>query len=65
MIATEEYVDKRTIKKGKSSVLVRTNSFNPVNADASFYINTEFADGGKLKRAFEYHWRFWTIPRGP
>ena len=37
-------------------------SFNPVNADATFYISFKFADGSKLKRAFEYQWRFWTIP---
>lgn len=37
-------------------------SFNPVNHDASFYIHFRFRDGSELHRAFEYHWRFWTIP---
>jgi len=61
---TEESVDKRTIKKGKRGFQYwwEQASFNPVNADASFYISFKFADGSKLKRAFEYHWRFWTIP---
>ncbi len=60
----EESVDKRTIKKGKKGFQYwwEQASFNPVNADASFYISFKFADGSKLKRAFEYHWRFWTIP---
>lgn len=61
---TEEHVDKRTIVKGKKGFkyLWEQASFNPVNADASFYISFKFKDGSKLKNAFEYHWRFWTIP---
>lgn len=60
----EELVDKRTIVKGKKGFKYHWEqaSFNPVNADASFYISFKFADGSKMKRAFEYHWRFWTIP---
>ncbi len=60
----EELVDKRTIKKGKKGFKYHWEqaSFNPINGDASFYISFKFADGSKLKRAFEYHWRFWTIP---
>lgn len=60
----EDLVDKRTIVKGKKGFKYHWEqaSFNPVTADASFYISFKFADGSKLKRAFEYHWRFWTIP---
>jgi hypothetical protein len=60
----EELVDKRTIVKGKKGFKYHWEqaSFNPVTADASFYISFKFADGSRLKRAFEYHWRFWTIP---
>lgn len=36
--------------------------FNPITHDCSFYIHFRFKDGSELKRAFEYHWRFWTIP---
>lgn len=56
--------DKRTIVKGKKGFKYHWQqaSFNPVNADASFYIHFRFADGSKMKRAFEYHWRFWTVP---
>ncbi|TWU48009.1 class I SAM-dependent methyltransferase [Rubripirellula reticaptiva] len=61
---TEENVDKRKIRKGKKGFSYHWEqaSFNPVTADATFYIHFKFADGSKLKRAFEYHWRFWTIP---
>ena len=60
----EDTVDKRTIKKGKNGFQYQWEQarFNPVNNDATFYIHFKFADGSKLKRAFEYHWRFWTIP---
>jgi hypothetical protein len=60
----EGHVDKRTIKKGKKGFkyLWKQESFNPVNHDASFSISFKFADGSKLKKAFEYHWRFWSIP---
>lgn len=60
----EELVDKRTIVKGKQGFKYHWEqaSFNPVTSEASFYISFKFADGSKMKRAFEYHWRFWTIP---
>ena len=60
----EDTVDKRTIKKGKKGFKYHWQQarFNPVNHHATFYIHFKFADGSKLKRAFEYHWRFWSIP---
>lgn len=60
----EDLVDKRTIVKGKNGFQYhwKQESFNPVTADANFSISFKFKDGSKLKRAFEYNWRFWTIP---
>jgi len=60
----EEHTDKRTIGTGKKAFKYHWEqfSFNPVTRDASFYISFRFRDGSKLKRVFEYHWRFWTIP---
>ena len=60
----EELVDKRTIKKGKNGFKYhwKQHEFNPVTADAKFSISFRFADGSKLKDAFIYEWRFWTIP---
>ncbi|MCA9176652.1 MAG: class I SAM-dependent methyltransferase [Planctomycetales bacterium] len=57
-------VDKRKIGKGKHSFRYdwEQGYFNPVNADCSFYIHFKFKDGSKLRHAFEYHWRFWTLP---
>ena len=36
--------------------------FDPISHRCSFYIHFRFRDGSEMKRAFEYHWRLWTIP---
>ncbi len=60
----EDNVDKRIIKKGKKGFkyIWRQVSFNPVNQDAKFSISFKFKDGSELENAFEYDWRFWSIP---
>jgi hypothetical protein len=60
----EGVTDKRLIRKGKKGFRYHWEQacFNPVTSEASFYITFKFNDQSKLKRAFEYHWRFWTIP---
>ena len=60
----EDNVDKRIIKKGKKGFkyIWRQVSFNPVNHDAKFSISFKFKDGSELENAFEYDWRFWSIP---
>ena len=60
----EGQVDKRTIKKGKKGFKYfwKQVAYNPINHDASFSISFKFSDGSKLNDAFEYHWRFWSIP---
>ncbi len=59
----EGHVDKRVIKKGKRGFRYywKQESYNPINHDASFSISFKFKDGSWLKRAFEYHWRFWSV----
>lgn len=58
-----DVTDKRTIVKGKKGFKYHWEQayFNPVNADCSFYIHFKFGDGSKIEKAFEYHWRFWTV----
>lgn len=60
----EDRTEKRQIVKGKNGFSYHWEQarFNPVNSHCTLYIHFRFADGSKLKRAFEYHWRFWTIP---
>jgi hypothetical protein len=56
--------DKKVIGKGKKkfNYYWKQVSFNPVNNNARFAISFRFRDGSKLENAFEYDWRFWTIP---
>ena len=60
----EGHVDKRRIKKGKNGFRYfwEQARFNPVTSDCRFHISFKFNDGSKLKHAFTYEWRFWTIP---
>ncbi|MEM9410913.1 MAG: hypothetical protein AAGA30_07355 [Planctomycetota bacterium] len=60
----EDHTDVRTIKKGKKGFKYywKQDRFNPITADARFYIGFKFADGSRIKKAFEYNWRFWSIP---
>lgn len=36
--------------------------FEPVTHNMTCHIHFKFPDGSKLKRAFTYDWRFWTLP---
>jgi cyclopropane fatty-acyl-phospholipid synthase-like methyltransferase len=36
--------------------------YNPVNGDITCQIHFTFPDGSKIKRAFCYDWRLWTLP---
>ena len=37
-------------------------SFDPIHHHMTCRIHFEFPDRSKLKNAFEYHWRLWTLP---
>lgn len=55
--------DRRDVTpKGKFKYVWEQARFCPITHDCTFYIHFHFKDGSKLKRAFTYHWRFWTIP---
>ena len=52
-------------KKGRTSTfeyIWEQHRFNPITADATFFIHFELPDGSRIDRAFRYDWRFWTIP---
>ncbi len=36
--------------------------YNPVNGDVINHIHFQFPDGTKIKNAFTYEWRLWTLP---
>jgi len=37
-------------------------TYNPVDGHMICHIHFNFADGSRLRRAFTYHWRVWTLP---
>jgi len=37
-------------------------NFNPINAHINCHIHFHFPDGSKMRRAFSYEWRMWTLP---
>lgn len=37
-------------------------SFDPIQHAMTCQIHFEFPDGSEIRRAFEYHWRLWTLP---
>lgn len=37
-------------------------TFKPVTHDLKCHIHFDFPDGTRLKKAFTYHWRLWTLP---
>ncbi len=59
--AVAHRADKPPMKIGKFTYVWEQHSYNPITHDASFYIHFQFKDGSTMERAFEYHWRFWTI----
>lgn len=38
------------------------HKFNPITGEGLFYIHYRFKDGSKLRKAFTYDWRVWTLP---
>ena len=37
-------------------------SYNPITGDALMHIHFKFKDGSRIKNAFTYDWRQWTLP---
>ena len=38
------------------------HSYDPITGAATNFIHFRFPDGSEMKKAFEYHWRLWTLP---
>lgn len=50
-------------KKGRGVTYVWDQKpFDPINGYAIRYIHFEFSDGSRIKKAFTYDWRLWTLP---
>ncbi len=53
---------KEKTKKDGFTYIWHQAHFNPVNADMQCHIHFKFPDGSKLRKAFSYCWRLWTLP---
>jgi len=38
------------------------DKYNPITGEGLFYIHFKFDDGSKIRKAFTYDWRVWTLP---
>lgn len=60
---SEAYKEMKEETKNKGFTYVwEQAAFNPVNADMLCHIHFKFPDGSRMKRAFTYNWRLWTLP---
>jgi len=59
--AMEEMIEEREIEEGFTYVWDQ-DQYWPATGDYRAYIHFEFEDGTKLKKAFRYDWRLWTLP---
>ena len=57
-----EHMEEETKIDGGFTYVWDQDYFSPVTHDCRMFIHFKFKDGSKLKRAFTYHWRLWTIP---
>lgn len=59
--AFREMTEKTKMRGGVTYVWDQA-SYDPITGAATCHIHFHFDDGSKLRRAFTYHWRLWTLP---
>jgi SAM-dependent methyltransferase len=59
---SQEIMQERRRIKGGFTYVWDQNQYDPITHEVVNYIHFEFQNGSKMMRAFEYHWRFWTLP---
>ena len=47
---------------GRFTYIWEQAEYEPVFGHTTCHIHFAFPDGSRLKRAFSYHWRLWTLP---
>ena len=57
----EPMFDQRSVK-GKFTYVWDQDVFDPITHQVVNYIHFEFKDGSKMKKAFTYDWRYWSLP---
>ncbi len=60
--AFRELTEPRDIEEGNYTYIWDQHSYDPITGKATCKIHFKFPDGSKMKDAFIYHWRLWTLP---
>lgn len=60
--AIDSTKEKRKVEGEKFKFIWEQEKYNPVTSEILCHINFKFKDGSKIKHAFTYDWRLWTIP---
>ena len=59
----EAYSETREKTKHKGFTYVwEQESYNPITGDMTCHIHFQFPDKSRIRKAFTYHWRLWTLP---
>ena len=59
----ESFMETREKRKYKGFKYIWEHaSYNPISGEMVCHIHFTFPDGSKLKKAFTYDWRLWTLP---
>lgn len=53
---------KEKTKHDGFTYIWQQDNFDPISHDMDCYIHFKFPDSSKMKRAFSYHWRLWSLP---
>lgn len=60
---SDSFVELEEDRKVKGFTYVWDQHFyDPITGDVTNYIHFRFPDGSAMNKAFEYHWRLWTLP---
>ena len=57
-----EIKEKTKHKKHRFTYIWEQERYDPISGELICHIHFKFSDGSKLKKAFSYHWRLWTLP---
>jgi len=58
----KEIKEKTKHKKHKFTYIWEQEKYDPISGELTCHIHFKFPDGSKLKKAFSYSWRLWTLP---
>jgi SAM-dependent methyltransferase len=58
----QEMLTERRRVRGGFTYIWQQGSFNPIDHSVMNHIHFQFKNKSKMKRAFSYDWRFWSLP---